>query len=529
MLWKQESIEKDALLIDIFKNFKYSDKLCGNNKKNNKLSVNARETGNVKLEQNDIDSAMKMYNKSIRFAEDNDHLCLAYGNRSYCFLKLNCFDQCLVDIQNAIDTHYPKHLTPKLEKRKKQCLEKLESQTKLTCIEPQLSYTPDHKLPCMANVLQIEINKQYGRLITAKTDIRIGETLLVEKAYVRSSTGAECYNCSKKNMNFFPCLNCADVMYCSKNCSDENFHSVECNTEFGSDDSSEGESSSFILRSLVIGINTFKTIDEMIALITSCLSTDPKEICQSISTPMEMYKAFFELSSFIRDQQILDFRKQAAVIFNTIMGSSKLSLKFDTQAKQRFLGHLIVHHGLIIRTNAFGGLCEPADEFNDDDVNGKALSRTEIDNDYERNVFLLTSYFNHSCLPNVTKLSIDNLAVVQAIQPIKKGQQLFVTYLAGELIKRTSIDRNDELEKGYGFRCNCDLCTYGVQKDSLILEMDTDFQYVINNVKFFRNLIQEIKDCCIRFLLNYPDKVASEPGYYILNTLVSMLQKQLVH
>lgn len=97
-----------------------------------------------------------MYNKSLRFAQDNVHLSLAYANRSYCFLKLNLFDRCLIDIANAIDTHYPENLMPKLMQRKQICLEKMETQTYSTSIVPQLNYEPDFNLPCMVNVLKIK-------------------------------------------------------------------------------------------------------------------------------------------------------------------------------------------------------------------------------------------------------------------------------------------------------------------------------------------------------------------------------------
>lgn len=250
----------------------------------------------------------------------------------------------------------------------------------------------------------------------------------------------------------------------------------------------------------------------MIEFVNYIQSTNSKAIGQ-IDTPKAKYRTFFKLVSFITEQWIEDIKNQAASIYHVIMSSTVYAAKLDTQEKQRFLVHLIFHHASIIRTNAFGGLCEPPDELNE-----KFYERTESNNDYERNVFLVTSYFNHSCLPNVTKLSKNNLSVVKAIQPIKSGQQLFITYLAGDFFERPSVDRNDELESGYNFRCKCELCASGVQKDALILENDCDFRYVAFNIKHYQSLINQIKEHCINFLLNYPKNIASEPGYFILNS-----------
>jgi hypothetical protein len=41
---------------------------------------------------------------------------------------------------------------------------------------------------------------------------------------------------------------------------------------------------------------------------------------------------------------------------------------------------------------------------------------------------LFGSYFNHSCDPNVQRLPLENRIVFYARKPVKKGEQLFMTY-----------------------------------------------------------------------------------------------------
>ncbi|KAG4075129.1 hypothetical protein HA402_008983, partial [Bradysia odoriphaga] len=457
--------------------------------------------------------AVKLYNKSIRFAESKELLSLAYANRSYCYMELQLFNQCLVDIEYAKE-HYPDNLAAKLEKRKQTCVEKIKLQIEPNSDGQSLSY----ELPEIASDLNIEINEEYGRLNTANCDINVGDTLL---AYIRSSTGDECVNCGKTKSNLIPCNNCVDAMYCGKVCADNDFHAIECNKTLDSNDLSHASSGHFILRSIIVGTNSFTTIDEMIEFINNIQLTDSNEIGQ-YDTPVLKYRSFFKLSTFITDQWMKDFRNQATLIYHAIMSSTQYAAKFDTQQKQRFLVALIFYHAAIIRSNAFGGFCEPPDQFSQN-IN----EPVDFNEHYERSIYLVASYFNHSCLPNVTKLSKGNLAVITAIQPIKSGQQLFVTYLAGDLIERTSIDRNDELTSGYGFQCKCELCVNGVQIKARILERDGDFLYVACNIKGYRILISEIKEHCIKFIQNHSNNLASEPGYFILNTLTAMLQKEL--
>lgn len=513
MLWSQLHSQCDELYPDLLSKTS-SSCIWSASKKSDDLSIKFRLEGNLKIKERDYNAALILYNKSIRYAESGNVLSLAYGNRSYCYLQQQLLDQCLVDIRYA-EPFYPENLSSKLENRKQSCLEQKKVQ-----VEPVHHHTNYGVLPAIGSSLKLENNKEFGRFITAKCDINIGDTLLIEKAYVRSSTADECLNCAKTNGNLIPCVNCIDAMYCSNVCADNNFHSIECKKTLNLGDTSRADTGGFILRSLMTGVNIFTTIDEMIAYCDDILSTDSKEFGQ-YDTPKLEYASFLKLSSHINRQWIMDFRQQATLIFHTIMSSKELAHKFDTREKRRFLVSLIIHHASIIRSNAFGGLCEPPDEFDNID------EQENVNNGYEQNIFLVSSYFNHSCLPNVTKLSKGNLAVIKAIQPIKSGQQLFFTYLAGELVSRTTVERNDDLMSGYGFHCNCELCISGVQLSARILEKDCDFLHVASNVKHYQNFIKKLKEHCINFIKKYPNSIASEPGNFILRTLTALLQKEL--
>lgn len=161
-------------------------------------------------------------------------------------------------------------------------------------------------------------------------------------------------------------------------------------------------------------------------------SDAPNEICESISSPQRKYEAFFKLSSIVSEQRLLDYREKAHIIFNAILSSSIRS-KFSTKEEKRFLVHLFIHHGLILRSNSF---------------------QRESGDDFEMKLNLLTSYMNHSCIPNVIMLNRDNITVAKSVLPIKEGEQLFISYVDNSE-EKSQTDVNKQLERIYGFRCEC--------------------------------------------------------------------------
>lgn len=140
---------------------------------------------------------------------------------------------------------------------------------------------------------------------------------------------------------------------------------------------------------------------------------------------------------------------------------------------------------------------------------------------------LVASHFNHSCLPIVAKLKKGNLSVCKSILPIKRNEQLFLTYIAGEVFDMTEKQRNDQLESLYEFRCKCELCKYGTLRVQN-LEFDTAFMYVVAKVKtndFNVNIVKSIIQHCITFLVQHSNMTRSQELHYIADILTSMYSK----
>ncbi len=524
MLWTREL--DSTIYTDLLNNKKYSvDFLSLNLKKNMSLSELARLEGNKKYSHNDIKGAMVLYNKSICFAETNsENLRLAYANRSMCFLKMNLYDECLADIGLAEGIGCPGPTLKKLQCRKEKCIQMVELRSHSTAYEPQSTFETNDLEPYTSSALKIEHSQQYGRMFTCANDINIGETILVEETYLhvtRVFDFQECSNCTKQQMNLIPCEGCGNAMFCSGECKKNFIHDFECDMVLPKERCCDDLWLPFILRSIVIAINTFYSIHEMMEVVANWLKTDSIE-CKPSTSLKSKYEFFFKLST---GKAQVKYEKSAYIIFNAIMKSKKLAVKFPTISEQRFLIHLIIHHCFIIQINSFGGSTT--------DVGVTTLDESTRNNNitYKHSIDLMTSYFNHSCIPNVVRLEKQNFTVIKTIAPIRKGDQLFITYL--EAFTMDVYERRCHLESIYGFECNCELCRYGILKVNG-LQDETTFLYIECSLKkVFADsvdmcLIRDIKKHCIDFLLKFPNFKTSRETAFVTENLCEMLRRELI-
>lgn len=362
--------------------------------------------------------------------------------------------------------------------------------------QPAISRQQASSLHPNADTIKLERDDVYGRMFIAKQDIEIGDVVLEEKMFIRSiiNFGYDCCSkCGKKYMNFIPCNDCSGAMYCTKTCADTSFHRFECGMAIETT-TEDVDELIFIIRSIIVAIESFKNVNELVAFIES----------PTTKASQSKYGVFFHLATgVVSNERVLDCLETASIVYHAIVTSSKLKQFFETTHTRRFLEHLIIHHYFVLSTNAFGN---------------------QSNESHIRQISLSTSYLNHSCLPNVAKLSTGDISVCKAILPIKKGDQLFLTYIADNVFEMTEKVRNDQLEKSYGFRCRCSLCRNGPLHVKN-LEKDTNFVYVSVNAvkieeKYEIELLQSLIKRCIVFLIKYSKMVGSQELYYIADTFI---------
>ena len=260
--------------------------------KNAKLAVDLKNEANrifvlSKDNMNQIFQALDMYSKCIALAPNgSQEKSLAYANRSALLYKIHKYEECIEDINRALELEYPEHLIGKLLFRKidsftelnqmnkinstveevKQWLqnvslsidEKKKFETRLT-LETKLTTTPtsasipkknslkpkqkklpsfarNKEIPCASDALAIDYNEVFGRNIVTTRKVNAGEILIAEKPYATMLSTDEiyfhCSQCLQVSWALIPCDKCIYAMYCSQNCKKaawQQYHDVECN------------------------------------------------------------------------------------------------------------------------------------------------------------------------------------------------------------------------------------------------------------------------------------------------------------
>lgn len=497
-LWKKESNSADALYIDLFANhrntrgfqewdrqvrasnwthrFLFKSIVPG---KNNKISNEFRAEGNMYFKQTMWTEAMELYSQALCFAEPGtDAISLSYANRATCFLHLKKYSQCLKDIGYAIEANYPANRMPKLMQRKNNCEKLKEKNAEEEPFDPKLSFDADEKFPCMANVLEIRQNAEFGRHMVAKCDIGVGETVLVEENYVSITSGHDrvnCFGCTQSMANFIPCPTCTDAMFCSEKCFTQNdIHQKFC----GASIHRMPNNVKYIAKSILTAINAYENANEMIDIVEDVVSKRSTQLPTATNNPKSKHALFLSLQP--AKSSALDI-ETVYKVYSGLLDNPIVKGIFDSEDKRRFLMHLIAEHFLIIANNSYGGSLSQA----------SAVGTTA----------LIMSLFNHACAPNVFNSTAENKEVCITMRPIKKGEQLFVKYLCGD---RTTRQRQDMLLQQWGFLCKCDKCVPNCPlEDRKKMKSDPCFKAMSSFNSFSTNNYTFLAEKCKMFLEKY--------------------------
>lgn len=517
-LWTKESDDVDALYIDLFKNverdypdvckamveFKKLMERVQNSiktvqyfpnipikfRKHNQTSTHYRNRGNQKFKEEKWFEAMDLYNESLCTAEiGTENVSMAYANRSAIFFHLKMYEKCIVDIELAKQTDYPSRLMPKLHKRLAECSKLLHAEGQ--CIEfvPKLSFEGDEQFTGMANVLGIENNEQFGRHITAKCDIDVGRTVLIEEQFISPTTictdWKNCMTCLKLTTNLMPCGRCTVAMFCSRRCIENNkFHEMEC--DYAHIDAHDYGHQ--VLRSIFVALNTFSSTEELMEFVEDTIKGEEKGAPSSIFDSFTKYRAFLNLNIFLSSENKCKMVPETYKVYRRLLAFIPTETLFETKREQRFLMHLVAQHICVIISNSFA-------------IN-------YVDND-QCSLSLIKSHFNHSCAPNLFHFTKDNRIICITSRPIKKGDQLFIIYKTN--LPTENQHRQKRLHESFGFQCKCEKCeprTRSIESDRI--RMDPEFQHLVelfatSNEEAPNDLAKclEMKNVCIKVLNKY--------------------------
>lgn len=484
-LWKKESTRTGLRYVN-FHDFVHNESCaCSETHdvipqyKDNKISTASRLRGNEFFRAQKWLDAMKCYNESLCFAEiGSEKVALAYVNRSTVFFYVNMYQEALIDIDLAKSANLPVNLISEVKQRKQRCLEQIADIGQSTQHVPKLSYDADENFPCLANVVEIKYNAEFGRHLVATADIPTGQTVLVEEMFIKSRENRRiaCDTCAKEIGSFIPCPQCPAIVYCNASCMKRNrTHKWECGIGLDRFDVYQYVAI-FYVKAILLAIETFKDADSFITFVESVLFEDREKLPISLNEPESKYHFFLKLDASAPCN--FDLLDETLKIYSIVMKLPKVCDVFNREDQRCFLMHFIAHIYSITTTNSTG-------------------------DDESLSVANVMSFLNHSCAPNINHSYIGNVRFCETVRPIRRGEQLFMSYL-GVTEEPSAQQRQAELKRIWGFDCKCTRCepvkeVHPFYRSYLI---DPSYKFILDNFEK-RDMFTEVLEHCRQFLDKY--------------------------
>lgn len=434
----------------------------------NKCNQTAQQllsVGHEKFKNGNYRAAMETYNKSLCFAESDTTLeSIAYGYRSACFMRMKMYPKALIDIRLALKFGHTGRTLLRLRTQLAECQKQMQSTDLLTVtVTPKTSYPVDKDFPCLADVLEIRENAEFGRHLVAKCDIEVGKVIIVSNVLATTAVSdslTTCRVCTKMEQNFIVCADCSNAVFCNGKCAEQiDIHRLECGTMFHKVDTKL----KLPIQTLLMAIDMFPSIDQLMGFVKRYVNNgNGRGIPKAANDTKSKYALFLTL---IRGKSS-EYIYLAYQVYTTILTFPRIQYMFNTEKKMLFLAHLTLHHVTVIARNSF-------EHKKQDDIG-------TIKFHY---IYDVLSLINHSCSPNLFNVSKpDDVAHCTTIKPIWTGEQVFINYLGINSVM--PLKQRQEYLENWDLRCICERCefekTYQPSPAKSAIEADAAFQYVIN-------------------------------------------------
>lgn len=436
--------------------------------------------------------------------------CMAYANRSKCFMQMEKYTNALIDIELALKFNLSGkvRLHLRLQSQRFECLNQMKLSPSSGKMVPKLSYRADKNVRCMADVLEIAENEEFGRHVVAKVDIDVDKVVLVSDIFASatiSDTLTCCSYCNKIEQNLIACAKCPNAMFCIDLCNDRNdVHLLECGSIFQLITDTQMK---LPVQTILMAIAMFPTVKSLMDFVGKCVENN--ELPKKVNDLKSRYALFLKLSQNKSNTHLYS----AYSVYTTLMNIQQVKILFDTEKKRKFLMHLTIHHLTIIVINQFR---------HERKNTGEHKMRTDY-------VYDVLSLMNHSCSPNLFNNSTpDDIGYCVTVRPIWKGEQVFINYLGNDT-RMSRHERQEKLQFSWNFDCKCERCksdqTFESDAMKADMEKDKSYQYVsstcqrvhckeINSACGKR---QHLKNECVKFLNKFGHLIWSRELQIVTN------------
>jgi tetratricopeptide (TPR) repeat protein len=430
--------------------------------KSDEKSIKFREKGNTEFIKKNYLDALNSYNKSIAYATSKEVLSLGYANRSAVYMEIECYEECLKNIEWARENDYPMDKIEKLNERELKCKRFIQEGKKNLVEDPwnffKLSYPANKKIPWIVDRLELRTTEKYGRGIYATQDLKAGDIICVEELIIHSlsneSRYKHCDNCLKTSLlNLLPCSRTSTTMFCSTDCQ-EDLYSKSINYMQAMEDDMK------ILSEVAVPFGGYKELDDFIK------KKDLKDLKKTIFD--------YDLS----DPEDPDYRKKLMLCFLSLQARHGFKVPEATCEIFKYVSKKTARLILNLQIS-----------------NMKKVSYREMKYLYHdgTQVSLFQSLVNHSCDNNVNFISIDNKNVAFVIRPIKAGEQVFDSYF-NKYYTEYSKNKNEMMEH-FKFKCDCQICVHNSFKQYSVSPTCIPLPNMIMSRKDFSRAKEILKNC----------------------------------
>ncbi|KAL7024665.1 hypothetical protein ACKWTF_013151 [Chironomus riparius] len=440
--------------------------------KDNAISKDFRDIGNKFYSNRQYIEALEYYNKSLCFAEANgENIGLAFANRSAIYCELKHYNRALKNIEMAISNNYPQKNLDKLMKRKELCESNKNNDQEKFAYKAigeenlKLSHEPNPKLPFIAKCLELKSDDQFGRYVVTNKRLSAGDIIAIEEPFSKcvlpSSSYRYCVNCLTDNfLDLIPCKSCSAVMFCSEQCREigtNKFHKYECNII--------DALNAIYTKIMRISSHTFF---EALHVYNSDIQQLISAMNENANASVTVYdfdfegesdedvkkKMFIAIDSLVTNEQYRgpsDLFQRAgivAIMTNLLFSQTELMNLLMSESDKNFYRKFIMKQTQIAALNyhgIFDGILTKS-QLNDNVQSGSAS-------------YPFCSLINHSCAPNLVRVSYKYKNYIMVNRPIEKGEQLFDNYGYHHCLE-SFRQRQTSLNNQYMFKCTCDACVH---------------------------------------------------------------------
>ena len=268
--------------------------------------------------------------------------------------------------------------------------------------------------------IQIAELPNFGKSLLALKDFKSGDVILIDKPFIWCTLNDKaCDYCLKFFKKKYACPNCEDEIYCDKTCAElawNTYHKSICG----------------------LGSRILKLEGQ-------------KGKSGSAKTPLMMFRLFGKMRQ--TEGWPFDISKHPAI--------ESLSCSIDSKNNLPSYNfneiYWILRNLWKLEENERFDFREYLDVVMKLNNNNYQITYSEETNDSGAGMYQITSFVNHSCLPNATYLTngpkYGYKMILKAKKEIKKGEQIFISYIEDQKYE----DRKIKLSQ-YGFDCKCLAC-----------------------------------------------------------------------